>query len=81
MKISEPLRADLGGERVRDIQAYDDSEELGTSAAGAEHDRTEVRTHAGFVNLRERRIARRRVGHGRTAAVGNVPFRHLGLSI
>lgn len=43
----------MGGERVRDIQEDDDTEEPGAAVAGSEHDRAEVWPHASVPDVRD----------------------------
>lgn len=75
----EFVRANMGSERIRNIQENDDTEEPGATAAGIERDRTEVRPHSGVVDVRNGWFARRHIGHGRNNPVRCKPFLHASL--
>lgn len=65
-KFPESFRANMGGERVRSLQAHDDTEEFGAPASGFEDDRAEVRTDTGLADPRREQGNRpgRRDAHG-----------------
>lgn len=70
--LTESIRANMGGERIRDIQKNDDTKELGAPAAGTKYDRTKIRSHTCLPCIRDGWLPRRRTGHGRFDTVCSI---------
>lgn len=67
MHLAEPVWANMGGERVRDIQTDDDTKESRAPIAGAEYDWAEIWSHACIPHVWG--FYRRWIGHGRSVTV------------